>query len=487
MAIKHLTYAAIPLIAATMTAQAATVDQLNRQVQKLNQRMAAQDQSFRVNGFASLGMSVSDEKVAYNGVNDEVNFGRFSKIGVQMTFNIDSQNSVVTQLVSRGENSWQTTAEWAYFKHDFNNGFSTKVGRIRVPAFMLSEFLDVGYAVPWAKMPNESYSTLTPFSNMEGVDLSYTTDIGDLSSTTQLVYGRSTSELYDLKGIVSLNSTLQADSWNAKLSYSIADDITVIDDDIIAALGLYGSATSGISGSFTSVGFTYDPGDIYFSAETTSLEVDDTLIDSESSHATIGYRFGRFMPTLTFGMVESKDDEERALDKILAANPNIAENTSLTIAIIGGLGQIVAAAGADAAAAGAAVVALGGTGTPTRTLTEADLNLVLGTDASFINNANPAAASGELLVRQGILDGAQTAATGVIGAAQSLQSQQDSDTTRIALGLRYDLSPGTALKLQYDIIETNDAPGLFDSAPYIDATTKPDKTNILTISLDTVF
>jgi uncharacterized coiled-coil protein SlyX len=55
MAIKHLTYAAIPLIAATMTAQAATVDQLNRQVQKLNQRMAAQDQSFRVNGFASLG------------------------------------------------------------------------------------------------------------------------------------------------------------------------------------------------------------------------------------------------------------------------------------------------------------------------------------------------------------------------------------------------------------------------------------------------
>ncbi|MFT6154942.1 MAG: hypothetical protein ACJA1X_002305, partial [Bermanella sp.] len=251
MAIKHLTYAAIPLIAATMTAQAATVDQLNRQVQKLNQRMAAQDQSFRVNGFASLGMSVSDEEVAYNGVNDEVNFGRFSKIGVQMTFNIDSQNSVVTQLVSRGENSWQTTAEWAYFKHDFNNGFSTKVGRIRVPAFMLSEFLDVGYAVPWAKMPNESYSSLTPFSNMDGVDLSYSTDIGDLSSTTQLVYGRSTSELYDLKGIASLNSTLQADSWNAKLSYSIADDITVIDDDIIAALGLYGSATSGIGGSFT--------------------------------------------------------------------------------------------------------------------------------------------------------------------------------------------------------------------------------------------
>ncbi len=283
MAIKHLTYAAIPLIAASMSAQAATVDQLNRQVQKLNQRIAAQDQRFRVNGFATFGMSVADEEIAYNDVNDEANFGRFSKIGVQMTFNIDSQNSVVTQLVSRGQNTWDTSAEWAYFKHDFNNGFTGKIGRIRLPAFMLSEFLDVGYAVPWAKMPNESYNALTPFSNAEGIDISYNTDVGDLSATVQFVYGRSASTEYDLKGLVSLNGSLQADTWNTKLSYSVADDITVLSEDIQAALGLYGSASSGIGGNFVSLGFTYDPGDIYFSSEYTKLEVDDVIVDQDSA------------------------------------------------------------------------------------------------------------------------------------------------------------------------------------------------------------
>jgi hypothetical protein len=459
MAIKHLTYAAIPLIAASMSVQAATVDQLNRQVQKLNQRIAEQDQRFRVNGFATFGMSVSDEEVSYNGVNDEPNFGRFSKIGIQMTFNIDDQNSVVTQLVSRGQNSWNTEAEWAYFKHDFNNGLSAKVGRIRLPAFMLSEFLDVGYATPWAKMPNESYSALTPFANMEGVDLSYTTDIGDLSATVQLVYGRSTSEDYDLKGLVSTTGSLQADTWNAKLSYSLADDITVTDEDIKAALGLYGSATSGIGGSFTSVGFTYDPGSIYFSAEATSLEVDDTILDVDSAHATIGYRFGRLMPTLTFATVESKDNEERDLAAIIANDPEL-QGTALSSILISAQGV----------------------GVGDGTLTAANISTVATFDDSAL-----VATSGDTAFLKGSRASVIGAAQAVIGASQSLQAQQDTDTTRIALGLRYDVSPGTALKFQYDIIETNDEPGLFDAVPYLDATTKPDKTNILTISLDTVF
>jgi len=458
MAIKHLTYAAIPLIAASMSAQAATVDQLNRQVQKLNQRIAAQDQRFRVNGFATFGMSVASEETAYNDVNDDPNFGRFSKIGVQMTFNIDSQNSVVTQLVSRGQNSWDTSAEWAYFKHDFNNGFTGKVGRIRLPAFMLSEFLDVGYAVPWAKMPNESYDSLTPFANMEGVDLSYNTDIGDLSATVQFVYGRSASESYDLKGLVSLNGSLQADTWNAKVSVSSAEDITVINPTIQDALGLYGSASSGIGGSFTSVGFTYDPGDMYFSTEVTSLKVDDTIVDQDSAHATIGYRFGRLMPTLTYGMVQSQDDEERDLAVILAATSN-----ATTLATITG------------AAAGYGVTGA------TTDITASNLAVI----ASFVESVTPN--TGDTAFQVGVRAAAVDGAKQILGAAQSLQAQQNTDSTRIGLGLRYDVSPGTALKFQYDIIETNATAGLFDADTYVAAGTKPDATNILTISIDTVF
>ena len=462
MAIKNFTYAAIPLIAASMSSQAATVDQLNRQVQKLNQRIAAQDQRFRVNGFATFGMSIADEEVAYDGVDDEVNFGRYSKIGVQMTFNIDRQNSVVTQLVSRGENSWETNAEWAYFKHDFNNGFTGKVGRIRLPAFMLSEFLDVGYAVPWAKMPAESYNALEPFANMEGVDISYNTDVGDMSATVQFAYGRSTSESYDLKGLASLNASLQADTWNAKASYSSAAGTDVINETTKSALALYGSDGTDLGGSFISLGFTYDPGDIYFSTEFTQLEVDDVVVDQDSLHATFGYRMGRFMPTITYATVESTDDEERELAKIIATNPVLDASSGATLAVLmGAAGAFAVGDGTTSAANIATVAAASSSALPTAT----------GTD----------------LVNKATLDGAIAGAQGVLGAAQALQADQNTDSTRIGLGLRYDMSPGTAVKFQYDIIETNDESGLFDPDAYIAATTKPDTTNILTISIDTVF
>lgn len=420
MAIKHLTYAAIPLIAASMSSQAATVDQLNRQVQKLNQRIAAQDQRFRVNGFATFGMSISDESMAYNDVNDEISFNRFSKAGVQMTFNMDPQNSVVMQLVSRGNNNWETNAEWAYFKHEFGNGLSGKIGRIRLPAYQLSEFLDVGYATPYAQVPAETYDSLDPFSNMEGVDLSYSMDVGDNTANFQAVYGRAKDDEFDLKDILGLSAVFQADTWSARLGYATAS-VDIVEPDAAAIIaGYYQESTTDLDGTFMSLGFTYDPGDIYLSTEFTQLEADGPVVDADAFYATAGYRMGRFMPTLTYATAESQDDD-------------------------------------------------------TRTMTVAQAGAIAGASADPDDSAQS-----------------------VLGAANAIQAASDRNTTRIGLGLRYDMSPGTALKIQYDLIEVkDDKSGLFNDLEWAtnetvseltsSASTNPDGTNVLTISIDTVF
>ncbi len=53
------------------------------------------------------------------------------------------------------------------------------------------------------------------------------------------------------------------------------------------------------------------------------------------------------------------------------------------------------------------------------------------------------------------------------------------------------MSPGTALKIQYDVITVDDEAGMFDSTAWgANAATggaNPDGTNILTITIDTVF
>lgn len=438
MAMKYIACAAVPLLMAALPTQAVTVEQLNQQVQQMNKRIAEQDQKFRVNGFASFGLSLGDEEIEYNGVNDEVNFSRFSKVGVQMSFNMDANNSVVTQLVSRGENEWNTEAEWAYFKHNFGSGLSGKIGRIRLPAFMLSEFLDVGYAVPWAKMPNETYNSLTPFSNMDGVDITYNTDIGDMSATFQLAYGRSKDSQYDLKDILASNATLQGDTWTARIAYSLSNDVNIVDEDIQAVVGsLYGSDVEKIKGTFTSIGFTYDPGDIYFTTEYARLEVDGAVVDADSAYATLGYRMGQFMPLITYAMTKSEDDDERELTKILASNPNLVAGLT----------------GAGVATTADQVATLENYATLVREEGDADYAFY---QAGF--------------------------------GGKAFQAESDRDTTRIGLGLRYDMSPGTALKVQYDIIDTGDKAGMFESRPFAAAgSSAPDSTNILTITIDTVF
>lgn len=426
MVLKRLGYAAIPVLLISMNTQAVTVDQVNRQVQKLNQRLSAQDQRFKVNGFATFGTAISDEAMSYNGVNDEISFNRFSKAGVQMTFNMDSQNSVVMQLVSRGNQNWETNAEWAYFKHDFGGGLSGKIGRIRLPAYQLSEFLDVGYATPYAQVPAETYDSLDPFSNMEGIDLSYSMDVGDNTANFQFVYGRAKDDEFDLKDILGLSGVFQAGTWSARLGYATASVDVVEADAVTVITDIFGGKATGIAGSFTSLGFTYDPGDLYFTTEFTKLEAKGEVVDADALYATVGYRFGRLMPTITYATAESKDDDERSLETAVVnlGYPNLAAFNTLV-------------AGGDA--------------TAVATLT--------------------------------------SIAPGVYG----VQAASDRNTTRIGLGLRYDVSPGVALKLQYDIVEVDEKSGLFDDTAWATnvangaGANNPDGTNILTISIDTVF
>ena len=418
---KYLTYAAIPLMVASLSTHAVTVDQVNSQVQQLNDRIAKSNQRFRINGFASFGLTQSDEEFSYNGINNEANFRRNTKAGIQMSFGIDDQTSVVAQLVSRGTDDFDTKMEWAYLKHQFSSDLTAKVGRIRTPIYMLSEYLDVGYAVPWATMPQETYEALSIFSNMDGADLTYSMDVGNMVGTAQVAYGKVDSSSIALKDVISLGFTLAGDDWQTRIAYSQADVKSEL-----GGVALFGDDET-VKGFFTSLGATYDPGDVYVAAETTLLEVDGSLSDATSSYGTFGYRIGAWMPHLTFAVTESTDDEDRALQ--LAADANT-----------GGSLATLAAVGADGNAASA---------------------------------TNPSLA----------------ALASVYGASLNRNTQ------RIGVGARWDYTSGVAIKFQYDIITTDDAPGLFGSSTeeataYVGAAatgSEPDSTNILSITIDTVF
>lgn len=446
MAIKHFTYAAIPLIAASMSSQAATVDQLNRQVQKLNQRIAAQDQRFRVNGFASFGIVKSDSSDAYHrGIDDSTNFRRYTKAGIQMTFNLDSDTSVITQLVSKGENDFDTKADWLYLKHNLGNGLTTKIGRLRKPNYMLSEFFDVGYAMPWTQPPVEVYGVLEDSANFEAIDITYDFEIGDWSAYTQFQYGRSITETAISDDLLAFNFSMNNGDLTLRAGYSQADASLIEGTDLAtqvaginSALATTNKSAEQIIGSslgvFYGLAAMYDDGNLVVMGEFNSLTVDTIFPDQDGYYLMAGYRVGQWMPYVTFAHAETTDDDTRDATVISAAIP------------------AAAAAAAPAYVTDTLGIHPGEAAyTATVAATAADATFQAGVEAQL--NAG--------------IDAAQAAF--------------DKDQDRTAIGVRYDYKPGVAIKFQYDMIDAGTTIGEFDAFP------ADSKTNIMSLTIDTVF
>lgn len=327
MAMKKLIAAASSLaLLPTMATEAATVEQLQRQVQSLNQRLSAQEQRFRVNGFATFGVVQSDVEESadtyHRGINNETNFRRYTKAGVQMTFNMDPQTAVVTQFVARGENDFDVKAEWAYFKHNVTNNFTVKLGRLRKPNYLLSEYFDVGYAMPWTQAPVEVYGVLEETANYEAVDLSYDMEMGDWTANFQLQYGRAVGESTVSEDLTAFNYSMSNGELTLRAGYSQADVSFVSGAALATAAAqidalLVGTDIEGeqfgnsAKGTFAGLAAMYDNGTILAIAEYTSLTVESYFADQDGYYAMGGYRFGQWMPYATYAYEETTDDEDR--------------------------------------------------------------------------------------------------------------------------------------------------------------------------------
>ena len=349
MAMKYIACAAVPFLMAALPAQAVTVEQLNQQVQQMNKRISEQNNKLRINGFASFGLVQSDNEGSYHrGITDEPNFRRYTKAGVQMTFNIDNRTSVITQLVSKGENDFDTRADWLYLKHSFGNGLTVKAGRLRKPNYLLSEFFDVGYAMPWTQPPVEVYGVLETSANYEAVDLTYDFEIGDWSAYTQVQYGRSiTSEIVS-KNLLAFNFSMNNGDLTLRAGYSQADAGIVSGSDTdtqvsgintaIASTNIAGDSPSlgGTNkGTFFGLAAMYDDGQMVLISEYNSLTVDSILGDQDGYYVMGGYRFGQWMPYLTVAHEETTDDSDRVATSI-PGFPGTDAQEAATLATING-------------------------------------------------------------------------------------------------------------------------------------------------------
>ncbi|MCY1342082.1 hypothetical protein D9M69_280610 [compost metagenome] len=305
--------------------------------------IALEQGEYRFNGFGSAGLTYlggEDGGRGYgiNGQTTESWRGdQLSKLGAQFQYGLTDTLGATVQATAKAEqDTWKTNLEWAYLSWAATDGLTLRAGRLRLPVYMYSETLDVGFTHPWVRLPDEVYSQVQ-LSNYEGGDLLYSLPVGIGSLVLQVAGGQAVNrnlftldDLYDIdyKKVFAANVTLETNDFGAlRAGYAEAD----VDADITALVMAPGGVPTSVSfkqldlqkAKFTSIGYQYDNGTWITSNEWTS---NNSEADQEGSidafYLMGGRRIGDVLLHVTYAQLD--EDNGRQSSWTYGLNYNLA-------------------------------------------------------------------------------------------------------------------------------------------------------------------
>ncbi|MBV1889046.1 MAG: porin [Proteobacteria bacterium] len=270
----------------------------------------------KTNAFVTAGLSYVDSKVPYAGVDDNLNSGDVSKMGVQFTFDPDIELPITftMQLLAKGRNNWDVDAEWAYLSYQATDELTLKVGKVLAPYFMISQSINVGITYPWSIPPEEIYGPANiPFTSVAGFDLTYAGYIGDYGYAVTFYSGENSFEVpaagltvdVDLQRSTGLVFELTNDY--GMLRYSI-HDIAFTDNLAQAADPIPVPSTADGEVLFTTFGGKFDWNNIIVMSEYAKRGLSNSIFPTTRSwYVTTGYRIDKYLPTITYSEIETSN------------------------------------------------------------------------------------------------------------------------------------------------------------------------------------
>ncbi len=156
-------------------------------------------QDVNLNGFASAHVTQKlggDSSPEYYNQNSSPNFYNYTKFGLNISSNISDKWTVASQVLVRGnkqtpgaeEPQWGMYANWAFVAYKPQDNWRIRLGRQLFPAWLVSEYIDVGYMYPWTEVPHAVYD-LAPFKSLNGVSTDYTFTLGGGAKLGVMFFG----------------------------------------------------------------------------------------------------------------------------------------------------------------------------------------------------------------------------------------------------------------------------------------------------------
>jgi hypothetical protein len=177
-----------------------------------------------------------------------------------------------------------------------------------VPAFLLSESRNVGYAAPWFRAPNEVYGSEV-IQNLDGAQVMWNSNLGPIGLGLQGSFGNTKvaylntggASTVNVKNMYNLSATLQYENLMFRIAQTTVNLPTTI------PLGPGFAVNFNLDDKVTSVGFQYDDGSAIVLAEwSRRSEALAPIVGlqpqaSRQWYVADGWRFGKLTPLLMYG------------------------------------------------------------------------------------------------------------------------------------------------------------------------------------------
>jgi hypothetical protein len=280
----------------------------------------------RINGFLTTSFTQGNNENDTGYLNDlatkDLSLDTYeNRLGIQLATDIAEDTEVTAQIISRGgPYNYNASLDWAYLNYHPNKAFNVHLGKYKVPMFIVSDYVEVGYSYPWVRPPQDVYY-INPLTSQAGVKLFYNIPIAQSNLLFQLYYGEGTHEVFvpprslDLGG-----STMPVDTRiKFKTKQAAGGNVGFKTEYFSIRLSYFKTKVDapelGIenaSGDFSSAGLTADWANIILYSEYASRDTDTDNIkafpDQKAWYVTLAYRFSSVMPYATYSKLGEGND-----------------------------------------------------------------------------------------------------------------------------------------------------------------------------------
>lgn len=330
--------------------------------------------------FISVGLARTTKKEGFfpGKIDEHLGFSPNTVLGMQMTYKINDKFDMVGQLVSRsnsknavGRADWQLESDWAYISYKATSQLQLRAGRLRLPIYLYSDYLEVGYAYPWISPPTEVYYE-EEITTYEGSDAIYNLALSENWELSLQGFFGGLNDITEREGVVldfeirnfaGMNATFSNGDLTFRLGHTQGEQDFCANTPIVMPIDptKVVSATNpqtvrntktcfdDIKFSFQGLGIRYQANNILAVSEVIRYESkEDAQANTQAGYLTLGYNIGSWMPHVTFGKTSNFDDDKvPAKDKTqqssitLGSRFNVAENVAFKVEVkkVSGFGK----------------------------------------------------------------------------------------------------------------------------------------------------